>query len=252
MRVAVQCAYDGRRFHGFARQPQLRTVEGDLILALIQNGFIEDTKQSNFRAASRTDKGVSALGNMISFDTERSPHRIYEALQQGLQDIVIFGVFPVDDDFFPRYARMRWYRYYLPVGNLDVDKVVSTAAVFAGEHNFSNFARMQEFKDPVRSIDNIVITHADAFVLFDFFAQTFLWQQIRRIVAAIQKVATGKLEKDEVVQALHNIEQTVDFGVAKPEYLLLMNVFYDRVFDESDEVQELRDQFEYELISSFS
>ena len=42
MRIALKFAYDGRNFHGYARQPQLKTVEGEIIKALIKHGFIED------------------------------------------------------------------------------------------------------------------------------------------------------------------------------------------------------------------
>ena len=40
MRIGLKFAYDGSKFHGYARQPNLRTIEGELIKALIKNGFI--------------------------------------------------------------------------------------------------------------------------------------------------------------------------------------------------------------------
>ena len=87
MRIAVKFGYDGRKFHGFARQPQLKTVEGELIKALIKEGFIEDTSKSNFRYASRTDKGVTAISNVIAFDTDSSKDRIIHLLNDDLDDI---------------------------------------------------------------------------------------------------------------------------------------------------------------------
>ena len=69
MRIAIKFAYDGSNFYGYARQPLLRTVEGELIRGLIKHGIIEDTNDSCFRSASRTDKGVSAICNVAAFDT---------------------------------------------------------------------------------------------------------------------------------------------------------------------------------------
>ena len=80
MRLAFKFAYDGRKFSGYARQPNLQTIEGELIKTLIQHGFIKDTKQSHFRSASRTDKGVSALGNVIAFNTDCTKNIIIEEL----------------------------------------------------------------------------------------------------------------------------------------------------------------------------
>ena len=45
MRIALKFAYDGEKFYGYARQPNLRTVEDELIKALVKNGLIEDTKE---------------------------------------------------------------------------------------------------------------------------------------------------------------------------------------------------------------
>ena len=112
MRVAVKFAYDGKDFHGYARQPQLETVEGEIIKALIKHGFIEDTEDSSFRSASRTDKGVSALCNVVAFNTDASKRRILQELSEEFTDIIPYGTKDVDQDFYPRYARYRHYRYY--------------------------------------------------------------------------------------------------------------------------------------------
>jgi len=61
MHIAVKFAYDGRKYFGFARQPNLKTIEGEILTVLIRNGLIDDVITSQFRYTSRTDKGVSAL-----------------------------------------------------------------------------------------------------------------------------------------------------------------------------------------------
>ena len=110
MRVALKFAYDGRKFHGYARQPNLKTVEGDLIKSLVKYGFIEDTKESRFRSASRTDKGVSALCNVVAFNTEDSKKLILERLSDEFTDILTYGITEAESDFNPRHARLRQYR----------------------------------------------------------------------------------------------------------------------------------------------
>ena len=161
MRLTLKFAYDGKKYQGYARQPQLKTVEGEIIKALIKQGFIEDTKESYFRFASRTDKGVSALGNVIAFNTKASKRSIIKELNDELTDMLFYGIKDVDQDFFPRYAQYRIYRYYLKNMNLKMDKILSAAGAFTGTYNFSNFAKLEKFKDPIRTINNIIVTNND-------------------------------------------------------------------------------------------
>lgn len=227
MRIALKFAYDGHSFHGYARQPNLRTIEGELIKGLIKNGFIEDTKDSFFRSASRTDKHVSAFGNVVAFNTNASKKNILKNLSDEFEDIAVLGIIDVKDDFNPRYAKYRNYCYYLDIENLDYDKIISASSAFTGEHNFSNFARIESFRDPVRIIDNIILSKEGNYLLIDFYAQTFLWNQIRRIVSALIKIGAGKIEKEIIVEALCNPNRLVDFGLAPAEHLVLKDIVYD-------------------------
>jgi len=250
MRIALKFAYDGRKFHGYARQPQLKTIEGEIIKSLIKHGFIEDTKESCIRSASRTDKGVSALGNVIAFNTDCSKERIFQEMKEDLTDILVYGIKDVEPDFYPRYAKQRMYRYYLKNENLEIDRVLSAAAAFAGEYNFSNFARIEEFKDPVRTIDNIIVTNQDDFLIMDFYAQTFLWNQVRRIVSAIQKMGKSKIEKEQIIEALHNSNKKVDFGLAPAEPLILRDIVYDFEFEYDKKLLNSLKDFEKNIVSS--
>ena len=250
MRVVIKFAYDGRKFHGYARQPNLKTVEGELIKSLVKYGFIEDTKESFFRSASRTDKDVSALGNVVAFNTDSSKKRILDDLFNEFSSILFYGIKDVVADFNPRHAKLRHYRYYLPVANLDIEKIVSTSACFTGEHNFSNFARLESFKDPVRTIDNIIFALEDDFLIVDFYAQTFLWHQIRRIVSALIKVGNGKLEKEQIIVALDNPDKKVDFGLASAEPLVLSDIVYDFDFEYDKKILKELDLLEEKIFSS--
>jgi tRNA pseudouridine38-40 synthase len=248
MRIAIKFAYDGKLFHGYARQPKLKTVEGDLIKSLVKHEIIEDTKESVFKSASRTDKDVSAFSNVIAFNTNSSKKRILEKLSNDLTSIIVYGIKEVERDFNPRHAKFRQYTYYLPIDNLDSKKIINTSACFTGEHNFSNFARIESFKDPVRTIDNILITQNKDFLIFDFFAQNYLWYQIRRIISSLIKIGNGQLKKEQIIEALSNPDKDYDFGLADPEPLILRDIMYDFDFEYDELLQNKLKSFEKSII----
>ncbi|MEA2055734.1 MAG: tRNA pseudouridine(38-40) synthase TruA [Candidatus Thermoplasmatota archaeon] len=234
MRIALKFAYDGRNFYGYARQPQLKTVEGELLKLLTKQDFIEDTKTSCFRSASRTDKGVSSLGSVIAFNTEKSIDNIFKEINTNSKEILFYGVKEVGPDFYPRYAKQRIYRYYLKNNDFDMEKIISAASLFTGTHNFSNFARVEDSKNPEKTIDNIVVGENKQFFTIDFYAQTFLWHQIRRIMSTIEKAATGKINEEQIIDALNKPELGVDYGVAPPKPLILKNIIYQFNFEHND------------------
>jgi tRNA pseudouridine38-40 synthase len=241
MRLGIKFAYDGKKFHGYARQPNLKTIEGDLINNLIKNGIIKDTKESSFRSASRTDKGVSALGNVVAFNTDISKKIILKIFTDDLSSILLYGIKEVEPEFNPRHANFRQYRYYLKVTDLDIEKIISALNFFTGEHNFSNFAKLEPHRNPIRTIDNILFLKGTDFLIIDFFAQTFLWHQIRRIISALIKVGSGKLEKEEISEALKKPDKQVDFGLAPAIPLILNDVVYNFEFEyETSQLNKLK------------
>lgn len=249
MRLALQFAYDGTAFHGYARQPQVKTVEGTIISLLIKHGFIKDTVQSILRSASRTDKSVSALCNVVAFNTDASPRQLLRMLSKEPSDILFYGVAQVSDTFYPRHARQRSYRYYLKKKDISAALLLSVASSFTGKHNFSNFARVESFKNPVRIIDNIVVTETDSFFIIDFYAQSFLWHQIRRIIAAVEKVVLGDIAEECLVEALYHPENTVDFGLAPAKPLILTSILYDVTFDHNITIKNKVHELEQHIIS---
>ena len=126
------------------------------------------------------------------------------------------------------------------------------AALFTGEHNFTNFARIESFKDPVRTIDNIVIENQKECFVIDFYAQTFLWNQIRRIISSIHHVGCDNLQKEQLVEALHNPDTPVDFGLAPPEPLLLKDILYDFEFEYDKNAVNKLQELEQSIISSLN
>ena len=250
MKIALKFSYNGRFFHGYARQPNLKTVEGELIKILIKYNIItKDAKESKFRSASRTDKGVSAFCNVISFDINKLNDNILELLSSDLVNIVVYAIAKVESDFNPRYAKHRQYRYYLNSKDLDIKKIISASSIFTGKHDFSNFARVEKHRNPVRTIDNIVFLELNNFLIIDFFAQTYLWQQVRRIVSALEKVGKGKLGEEQIIEALENTTKKVDFGIAPAEPLILKDIVYNFDFEYNQRLLAVAKKLEQKIIS---
>ena len=250
MRVAIKFAYNGKKFHGYARQPQVKTIEGEIIKTLMNHGCIKDIENSGFRSASRTDKGVSALGNVVAFNTTTTQNHVIDILNNNLSEMFFYGFKIVQSDFYPRYARYRIYRYYLKNINLDIDKVISGAGEFTGTHNFRNFAKIEISKNPIRTVNNVVIIKHDPYVILDFYAQTFLWNQIRRIVAALQKLGMDSIKRKRINEALRNPDITVDFGLAPAEPLILKDVIYDFDFEYDTNIINMVADFLEDIVSS--
>ena len=247
MRIALKFAYNGKQFHGYARQPKMKTVEGSIIDLLKENGYIRDTKNAQFQSASRTDKAVSALGNVISFNTD-TIDTIFRDLNIN-DNIIFYGIKKVEDDFYPRYAKLRIYSYYLKKNAFKIDKIMKTLRQFIGTYDFSNFARVEPHKNPIRTIDSITGKVSADIILIDFYAQTYLWHQIRRIMAAVLKVQEKKITNEQIIDALLHPEKKVDFGLARSESLLLIDVLYHFSFDVHDPSLKKKDELEKKLIN---
>lgn len=234
-RLALKFAYDGTKFHGSQRQTkqEVRTVEGDLIKALERAKVIDDLESAQFRVASRTDRGVSALGNVLVISTDFVENELISALNGHLSDCWCYGIKKVDNDFNPRWARERWYRYYLDGEGLDLNKIIESVNIFLGEQNYRNFAN-REVENPVRTINSIEVQEQESYFILDFRAENFIWNQIRRIIRAIELVSIGKKQLDDVKYAIDHPEEDIDFGVAPAEALVLMDIWYDFEFEVND------------------
>jgi tRNA pseudouridine38-40 synthase len=155
VRLRLTLEYDGTGFHGWAAQPGLRTVEGELQRALGElYGSFE-----GLAVAGRTDAGVHALGQVASVDLDGGPPpaRAAEALNAVLSDdVAVLSVDEAAPDFHARHsARSRAYRYRIyrrrspspfeahrswwVTRPLDVDALTRAAALLVGEHDFRAF-----------------------------------------------------------------------------------------------------------------
>ncbi len=243
-RTALKIGYIGTNFHGFQRQPDVRTVEEELIYHLRKLDYIDDLKKSRFRIAGRTDAGVHSLGNVISFQSEKEV-RVNEINNSLPDDIQILASAPVRYAFKPRYAQMRQYRYLL-FQDLDIDKLNEVAEVFKGTHDFTNFTKRFQ-KTTTRTIDDIRITkvglddyHKREFpnlhdtispIFIDIYVESFLWNMVRKMMRIFVDVALDKMTLDDVNELLNPPEDSprAHIKVMEAEYLILMNIQYDGI-----------------------
>lgn len=192
MKLAFQVRYKGDDFSGSQAQPGKRTVEGEFIAAGAALGIFADAKEAHFRIAGRTDKGVSARNQIVSIVTAL-PEKAVDALNFWLpDDIWCLGYAEVSPEFYPRYAvTSRTYRYYFPYP-ADIGRMNDAAARFVGTHNFTRFSKMEEGRDPVRTVHHAgVFAGADGCPVFEVSAKSFLWNMVRGMAGVLQSVGAG-------------------------------------------------------------
>jgi tRNA pseudouridine38-40 synthase len=227
-RAAVKIAYDGRMFMGSQRQPDEYTVEGEVIRSLGKIGAIPSTTQSRFKSASRTDRGVSALGNVVAFDTCFEEKQLIQALNAVSKDVHFYALARVPQNFSPRRARGRWYRYFLPSTGLEKELVSEAATAFEGKHDFKRFCKNDD-RITTRTLEEVKVLPLGKYLVIDIRAREFLRNMIRRMVAAMESVGKGEATIAELKRALEG--EDISFGLAPPENLCLMDIFYAFDFD---------------------
>ena len=220
-RVALKFAYDGSGFYGFQRQPEKITVEGELVRALSKVGAIESARECGYRSSSRTDRGVSALGNIVSIRTSFPSSQLCGAVNSEMEGVWAYSAVEVPDGFNPRAAKQRWYRYYLDKADQDPELMRELASRFVGVHDFSGYARKDK-RNPMRKIDSIEVSVAGAFYAVDFRAESFLWNMVRRIVWMVNEGSSGRIPTEPI--GPRSAKKPVRVGLAPPEYLVLMDI----------------------------
>lgn len=192
-RVAIRFAYDGTKFDSFARQPGRRTVEGELLAALQKAGAIRDASVARYVVASRTDRAVSAWGNVCAMDVGMDARAVIHeaALPEGLW---FLAATTVPDGFSPRSAAVsRTYRYHVfDAPTLDWRAMRRAARVFVGIHDYRNFCRHETGVLTRRRIQRFAVHRRGATGYLQVQAPNFLWEQVRRMVHAILEVGARR------------------------------------------------------------
>lgn len=235
MRIALKIAYIGTDYHGFQVQPDVMTIEGELIKALQELNIINNRHEANYGAAGRTDRGVHALGQVIAFDTEKPEAAIPRAVNSKLPGTIrVWARVKVPDFFDPRRdARSREYRYIM-TGNYDVSLIRDACRIFAGMHDFSNFATPDKERTTVCKIEKIDARIERDFTIIDIKADFFLWHMVRKIATAMKMIGSGTRDISWLEAMLDPQKFTEALEPAPAYGLFLKNVEYKDIRWEED------------------
>jgi tRNA pseudouridine38-40 synthase len=242
LRYRATVEYDGTDFAGFQLQKNARTVQGELEAALTT---LSGGQRQPVDGAGRTDAGVHASGQVISFTYagDLSAEELTKALNGLLPpDVAIRDTRRAPSGFHPRYAaRYREYRYTVWNGPrsplrertalgvrvpLDTDAMARAGSVFEGRHDFSAFGSPD--RQPVRTVHTVRVGRNGKVVTIDVRADAFLRGMVRRIVAALLEVGRGKLNEEAIAAALAAREPAFAGAAAPAKGLCLRRVALGR------------------------
>jgi tRNA pseudouridine38-40 synthase len=241
--VRLDIEYDGAGFRGWAKQPGLRTVQGELeaALATILRDPVELT------VAGRTDTGVHALGQVASFDTPTEPPDDLMRRLNGIcpDDVAVTAARVVADGFNARHdAKARSYRYRLLARSapnpfeqghalwwphrVDREALDACAAALVGTHDFTAFTPTQT--DHVRFDRDVLAaswTTEGAILTFRITADAFMRNMVRVLVGTQLEVASGRRTVENFTTLLNGAPRTAAGDTAPPHALYLESVAYD-------------------------
>ncbi|MEI8381711.1 MAG: tRNA pseudouridine(38-40) synthase TruA [Planctomycetota bacterium] len=256
--LRMTLAYDGTNYCGWQVQPN-----GIALQAVVEEGLQQFTgTKTRVVASGRTDAGVHALGQVISFSTQSTaPCR---GFLQGLpvhlpDDVVVRAVEEAPAGFNARYdAKRKWYRYVIhnsPIRNpflrnytvwqrsrLDDQAMHAAVSQLVGTHDFRCFeTQWPNRSSSVRTIYHARVTRGAAwevwgappisdsneFLCFDIEADGFLYNMVRAIAGTLIHVGRGRWSSQDMLRILTEGKRTQAGETAPPQGLYLMQVGYD-------------------------
>lgn len=262
VRVRLQIAYDGTSFAGWARQPGLRTVQGELEAGLAT--ILRLGGPPGLTVAGRTDAGVHARGQVAHADIPaahwaalpgRLPFGPAESLVRRLAgvlpaDVRVSGAAPAPPGFDARFsalARRYAYRVTDAPGGPDplhraavlwhprpLDPVAMTTASgrLVGEHDFAAYCKRREDRDgtPASTVRRLVrfgwARGADGVLVADVEADAFCHNMVRSLVGALLAVGEGRRGVEWPAEILAARARDSAVNVVPPHGLTLEQVYY--------------------------
>jgi tRNA pseudouridine38-40 synthase len=235
--------YDGTAYAGWQRQPDQPTIQEAVETAL------RSIAQADISAiaAGRTDAGVHALGQAVSFKSDKSlsPDEWLRALNARLpDDISARSVEQAADDFHARYSAVRklyayrilhrpersalermraWHLY----GKIDLDAMREAAGYLVGKHDFSSFqGHPTDVENPVCDLQRLEIIRDQDIVRIEMEADRFLKQMVRAVVGTLAEVGQEKRKPEEMKNILEAKDRRAAGYTAPAQGLYLVRVDY--------------------------
>jgi tRNA pseudouridine38-40 synthase len=245
--IKLTIAYDGSEYHGWQIQPGCVTVQGVLTEAL------RDLLGPRARicGASRTDAGVSALGQvgLVQIDTPIPTENFAKAITDRLPEsmtIVKAEDIPMGFDVIGDVKR-KLYRYTIYGGPvrpvlqmrhcwhvpaaLDLEAMRRAASLLVGKNDFRSFAAAADQRqDSVRTIFRCEVTEALAeegrWIYVDTEGDGFLYNMVRNIVGTLVEIGVGRWQPEKIPEILEARNRTAAGPIAPPNGLCLMWIQY--------------------------
>ncbi|CAH0712912.1 unnamed protein product, partial [Brenthis ino] len=257
-RILLRISYFGWDYQGLAvQEDSSHTIEHHLFHALTKSCLIEKRETSQYHRCGRTDKGVSAFGQVISitlrskFPPESQNSNIssempYCKILNRLlpKEIRALAWMPIPDDkpeFSARFdCKKRQYKYYFPRSSLNIEAMSRACAYLIGSHDFRHLCKMDvgngvvEFTREIIAADIRAVEEKDndrptSMYMLVIEGNAFLWHQIRCIMGVLLLVGNER-ESPDIVKDLLDIEKIS----RKPQYNMALDVplnLYDCTYD---------------------
>lgn len=249
VRLRIDLGYDGTGFAGWASQPGLRTVQGELEAAL---ATVLRAPTVRVTCAGRTDAGVHARGQVVHVDVpaasyadQGSEHALGRRLAGVLPaDIGVRALTVAPEGFDARFSPL-WRRYAYRISDaaygpdplrrhdvlahrrpLDVAAMAAAAQPMTGEHDFAAYCRQREGATTVRTLLELSWRREDDLVVATVVADAFCHSMVRALVGAAVAVGEGRREVGWPAEVLAGRQRVSDVQVAPALGLTLEEVRY--------------------------
>jgi tRNA pseudouridine38-40 synthase len=257
--IKLTISYDGTRYHGWQIQPGKRTIQAELVNAVSELlGW-----RTNVTGASRTDAGVSALGQvaLIQIDSPIPTKNFAKAITDRLPaDIAVTEAVDVPMGFnVIGDAISKLYRYTIFTGRarpvlvhqcwhlpekLDIPLMNQAAQLLLGKKDFKSFAAADDHRtDSVRTIlrcdvyapdrppspqDTSIENRASSndWIFIDVEGDKFLYNMVRNIVGTLVEVGVGRMKPEKIIEIIDAKDRRAAGPIAPPEGLCLMWIKY--------------------------
>ena len=256
MRVRIDLGYDGGGFHGWARQPGLRTVQGELERAL---DTVLRVEGSSLTVAGRTDTGVHARGQVAHLDVDdavvdaargRAAHSAGDVLLRRLNgvldpDVRVRGVGAAPTGFDARFSAV-WRRYAYRIADrpeavdplrrshvlvasqpLDEAAMAGASEALLGEHDFAAFCRKRPGATTIRTLLELGWERqSDGLLVGTVRADAFCHNMVRALVGCLVAVGEGRRDAAWAASVLAGRQRDPAVIVVQPHGLTLEEVGY--------------------------
>ncbi len=244
-RYRLLVEYDGRPYKGFQAQGDQPTVQASIERAIL--AFSGEAVR--ITAAGRTDTGVHATGQVVTFDLERDfkPAVVRDALNAYLtpEPTAVVAAEICDPDFSARFSatgRIYLYRILnrrsppaLDQGRvwhvkkpLDAALMTDAAHYLVGTHDFTTFRHIEcQARSPVKTLDIARVKHIGDEIHLVFAARSFLHRQVRSMTGTLVEAGIGRWTAGDVRKALDARDRAACGQVAPAHGLYLTQVTYD-------------------------